>query len=61
MLLLSLALAIGLIGPIARLQLGAGDHERRESTQEKETKESPPEDWFISQRVSHGGIPAGEA
>jgi photosystem II stability/assembly factor-like uncharacterized protein len=59
MLLLSLAPAIGLIGPIARLQLGAGDHERRESTQEKETKESPPEDWFISQRVSHGGIPAG--
>jgi photosystem II stability/assembly factor-like uncharacterized protein len=22
-------------------------------------KESPPEDWFISQRVTHGGIPAG--
>ena len=22
-------------------------------------KESPPEDWFITQRVTHGGIPAG--
>src|SRR2546430_11688089 len=22
-------------------------------------KESPPEDWFISQRVTHGGIPIG--
>src|SRR5262245_6318695 len=24
-----------------------------------EGKESPPEDWFITQRVTHGGIPAG--
>src|SRR2546429_7219906 len=22
-------------------------------------KESPPEDWFITQRVTHGGIPIG--
>src|SRR5689334_3266578 len=29
------------------------------NTHEHEALESPPEDWFISQRVSHGGIPAG--
>src|SRR5215467_6622446 len=22
-------------------------------------KESPPEDWFVTQRVTHGGIPIG--
>jgi photosystem II stability/assembly factor-like uncharacterized protein len=26
---------------------------------EHESKESPPEDWFIAQRVTHGGIPTG--
>ena len=26
---------------------------------EGEEKESPPEDWFVTQRVVHGGIPAG--
>ena len=26
---------------------------------EPEERESPPEDWFVSQRVTHGGIPAG--
>src|SRR5690348_6094353 len=26
---------------------------------EHEGKESPPEDWFIAQRVTHGGIPTG--
>ena len=24
-----------------------------------EAREAPPEDWFITQRVTHGGIPAG--
>jgi hypothetical protein len=27
-------------------------------TEEDELHESPPEDWFITQRVTHGGIPA---
>lgn len=27
--------------------------------EEREAHESPPEDWFITQRMSHGGIPAG--
>ncbi|HEY2714089.1 MAG TPA: hypothetical protein VGI60_16375 [Chthoniobacterales bacterium] len=26
---------------------------------EREQKESPPEDWFVTQRVVHGGIPSG--
>ncbi len=26
---------------------------------EEEERESPPEDWFVTQRVVHGGIPAG--
>ena len=28
-------------------------------TNDRRQKESPPEDWFITQRVTHGGIPAG--
>ena len=31
----------------------------REDRKPHEGKESPPEDWFITQRVTHGGIPAG--
>jgi photosystem II stability/assembly factor-like uncharacterized protein len=31
--------------------------ETKESEREHET--SPPEDWFITQRVTHGGIPSG--
>ena len=25
----------------------------------RESNENPPEDWFVTQRVTHGGIPAG--
>jgi len=32
---------------------------RGSETNEGRQKESPPEDWFITQRVTHGGIPAG--
>src|SRR3954447_21868666 len=36
------------------------DHRRAEShEQELPDKKSPPEDWFVTQRVTHGGIPAG--
>jgi photosystem II stability/assembly factor-like uncharacterized protein len=36
------------------------NRERGETNErEHEAKESPPEDWFIAQRVTHGGIPAG--
>ncbi len=31
----------------------------KENAPEREGRESPPEDWFVSQRVVHGGIPAG--
>jgi photosystem II stability/assembly factor-like uncharacterized protein len=33
----------------------------RRSTESRvrETVETPPEDWFVTQRVTHGGIPAG--
>src|SRR4051794_9302598 len=27
--------------------------------QELRGEKSPPEDWFVTQRVTHGGIPAG--
>ena len=43
-------------------QLGsARANGQRGETNERdhEGKESPPEDWFITQRVTHGGIPAG--
>jgi photosystem II stability/assembly factor-like uncharacterized protein len=36
------------------------DRERSETNdREHEAKASPPEDWFITQRVTHGGIPVG--
>jgi hypothetical protein len=39
---------------------GKADRERSETNaRQHEGKESPPEDWFITQRVTHGGIPAG--
>ncbi|HXA09720.1 MAG TPA: hypothetical protein VNW28_07035 [Chthoniobacterales bacterium] len=41
---------------------GSAGAERRRSEINGETrasKESPPEDWFVTQRVTHGGIPAG--
>src|SRR6476620_2759139 len=37
-------------------------HDRKRSeSREQELREqtSPPEDWFVTQRVTHGGIPAG--
>jgi len=43
-------------------QLGpARANGQRSETNERdhEGKEGPPEDWFITQRVTHGGIPAG--
>ncbi len=36
------------------------DRKRNEpNEQELQSEKSPPEDWFISQRVAHGGIPVG--
>ncbi len=37
----------------------AGPERSRTETKERESKESPPEDWFVTQRVTHGGIPVG--
>ena len=42
--------------------LRSGREDRQRSVineREHEGKESPPEDWFITQRVTRGGIPAG--
>ena len=42
------------------LRVARADRERNKTNErEQESKESPPEDWFITQRVTHGGIPAG--
>ena len=36
------------------------DRKRSEADeQELRGEKSPPEDWFVTQRVTHGGIPAG--
>ncbi len=43
-------LSISALAPLSLFR--ATEHESSE-------KESPPEDWFISQRVTHGGIPVG--
>lgn len=46
---------------MASLRSPAGANQQRSETpkREHETNESPPEDWFLTQRVTHGGIPAG--
>ena len=42
------------------LRVRRENRERSETNERKhERKESPPEDWFITQRVAHGGIPVG--
>jgi len=58
-LLTSLVLVTDSLGPTGRPQLRAGDHGPRATKPEREREESPPEDWFITQRVAHGGIPVG--
>jgi hypothetical protein len=47
--------------PLASLRMsGRKDRERSEANdRQHEGEESPPEDWFITQRVVHGGIPVG--
>src|SRR5438045_3863435 len=47
--------------PLASLRLSSrADRERSEGNDRRhEREESPPEDWFITQRVAHGGIPVG--
>ncbi len=57
-LLMSLVLVTGSVGPTGHPQLRVGGHESR-TKQEGERETSPPEDWFITQRMTHGGIPAG--
>jgi Uncharacterized protein related to plant photosystem II stability/assembly factor len=51
---------------VAALQLPSffgpthGERERGERNErQRESHETPPEDWFITQRVTHGGIPIG--
>ena len=61
-----LALLATLLLVVTSLQLATlfwiarADRERSETNErDHEGKESPPEDWFITQRVTHGGIPTG--
>jgi len=59
--LLAIPLLVAALFQLASL-LGSAraDRERSETNaREHKGKESPPEDWFITQRVTHGGIPAG--
>jgi Sortilin, neurotensin receptor 3, len=63
MILLALAVSLPLV---SFSRFVRADRERSESGQRagkpdarSAAKESPPEDWFISQRVTHGGIPIG--
>src|SRR5438477_8630010 len=44
--------------PGALRRFGREDRERSKTNdRQHEVEESPPEDWFITQRVVHGGIP----
>src|SRR5439155_234788 len=54
---LAISLLVAALFQLASL-LGSG-RENRQRSPTNEGKESPPEDWFITQRVTHGGIPAG--
>lgn len=49
------AIALKITGPAAPLEARIAPNDRGRGEQ----RESPPEDWFVSQRVTHGGIPAG--
>src|SRR4030095_13445723 len=45
---------------VSQLESPRANGQRSETNeQDHEGKESPPEDWFITQRATHGGIPAG--
>jgi len=49
------AASLPLISPVPVARRDRQGSQPNERTQ----KESPPEDWFITQRVTHGGIPPG--
>jgi photosystem II stability/assembly factor-like uncharacterized protein len=63
--LLTILLLVAASFPLASvLRSGREDRKRSETNErehkaDQEEKESPPEDWFITQRVIHGGIPVG--
>jgi hypothetical protein len=59
--LLTILLLVAASFPLASLRIsGREDRERSQANdRQHEGKESPPEDWFITQRVTHGGIPVG--
>jgi hypothetical protein len=59
--LLTIPLLVAASFQLAWLLGAAGAYRGRSHTNEREHegKEGPPEDWFITQRVTHGGIPAG--
>ena len=59
--LLTILLLVAASFPLASLRMsGRKDREQSEANdRQHEGEESPPEDWFITQRVTHGGIPVG--
>src|ERR1700720_538962 len=59
--LLTILLLVAASFPLASLRMsGRKDRERSEANdRQHKGEESPPEDWFVTQRVTHGGIPAG--
>lgn len=54
--LLLVTLLVGLASDRGRSEKKERQHQAGGQSEEKE---APPEDWFIAQRVTHGGIPAG--
>ena len=59
--LLTILLLVAASFHLASLLRSSRENRERSETNERqhEGKEAPPEDWFITQRVTHGGIPVG--
>lgn len=59
--LLAILLLAAAAFPLVSLRTsGRENRERSEANdRQREREESPPEDWFVTQRVVHGGIPVG--
>src|SRR3984893_3090600 len=59
--LLTVLLLVAASFPLASLRMSSREDRKRSEANDRQHKgeESPPEDWFVTQRVTHGGIPVG--
>src|SRR5947207_1614132 len=48
-----------LLTPVHNQRQNKPNEEKHDADRNGGEKEAPPDDWFITQRVTHGGIPAG--